>query len=224
MGDWPSLLPALTPSERREVEDDLEDLLELLPFQLPSEAQWEYAAPAGTTTLTFHGDGKSDEDQLLDDFGDEARTAARENAFGLAAMGATNELCADVWIPGFTGAPADARPRTGEGPRTVRGGAADAHPWQGCDEWLLILSATRYEHAQFTAVRPVVPLPHLADGHLNGSGGTPAAFGMKDSRRSSNCCGTTMTVARWAWLAGWTTFIARGFTAAIRRHTETHLY
>lgn len=138
---------------------DLYDLLKLLPLQLPSEAQWEYAARAGTTTLTFHGDGKPDEDQLLDDFADETRTAAGENAFGLAAMGSANEICADVWIPGFHDAPADARPRTGDGRRTVRGGAGDLYPWQGCDEWLLLLSATRYEHADFTAVRPVGPVP-----------------------------------------------------------------
>lgn len=140
------------------LENDVTDLLTLLPFQLPSEAQWEYAARAGTTTLTFRGDGKPGEDHLLEDFGDETRTAAGENAFGLAAMGSVNELCADVWIPGFAGAPVDARPRTGDGPRAVRGGAADVSPWQGCDEWLLLLSATRYEHAQFTAVRPVAPL------------------------------------------------------------------
>jgi formylglycine-generating enzyme required for sulfatase activity len=141
------------------LDDGLYDLLELLPFQLPSEAQWEYAARAGTTTLTFRGDGKPGEDHLLDDFGDETRTAAVENAFGLAAMGSASEICADVWMPGFAGASADARPRTGDGPRTVRGGAADVYPWQGCDEWLLLLSATRHEHAQFTAVRPVAPLP-----------------------------------------------------------------
>lgn len=141
------------------LEDDLDDLLKLSPFQLPSEAQWEYAARAGATTLTFRSNGKPGEDQLLDDFGDETRTAAVENAFGLAAMGSANELCADVWISGFADAPADARPRTGDGPRTVRGGAADLYPWQGCDEWLLLLSATRYEHADFTSVRPVAPLP-----------------------------------------------------------------
>lgn len=121
--------------------------------------EWEYAARAGTTTLTFRGDGKPGKDQLLDDFGDEQRTAAAENAFGLAAMGSANEICADVWIPGFAGAPVDARPRTGDGPRAVRGGAADLYPWQGCDEWLLLLAAIRHEHAQFTAIRPVAPLP-----------------------------------------------------------------
>ncbi|WP_206316416.1 SUMF1/EgtB/PvdO family nonheme iron enzyme [Streptomyces sp. C1-2] len=146
-------------SSTARLEDDLDDLLGVLPFRLPSEAQWEYAARAGTTTLTFRGDGRPDEDQVLDDFADEERTAAAENAFGLAAMGSANEICADVWIPHFEDAPEDARPRSGDGPRTVRGGAADLHPWQGCDEWLLLLSAIRYEFRQFTAVRPVAPVP-----------------------------------------------------------------
>ncbi|MFF5357923.1 formylglycine-generating enzyme family protein [Streptomyces scabiei] len=140
-------------------EDDLDDLLGTLPFRLPSEAEWEYAARACTTTLTFRGDGRPDEDHVLDDFGDEERTAAAENAFGLAAMGSSNEICADVWIPHFTDAPVDARPRTGDGPRVARGGGGDLFPWQGCDEWVLLLSATRYECQDFTAVRPVAPVP-----------------------------------------------------------------
>ncbi|MFG3215351.1 formylglycine-generating enzyme family protein [Streptomyces tendae] len=141
------------------IEDDLDDLLGALPFRLPTEAEWEYAARAGTTTLTFRGNGRPDEDQVLDDFADEDRTTAAENAFGLAAMGSANEICADVWIPHFTNAPADAHPRTGDGPRVVRGGGGDLYPWQGCDEWLLLLSATRYELQDFTAVRPVAPVP-----------------------------------------------------------------
>ncbi|MFM9592675.1 formylglycine-generating enzyme family protein [Streptomyces scabiei] len=140
-------------------EDDLDDLLGALPFRLPSEAEWEYAARAGTTTLTFRGDGRPDEEHVLDDFADDERVAAAENAFGLAAMGSSNEICADVWIPHFTDAPADARPRTGDGPRVARGGGGDLFPWQGCDEWVLLLSATRDECHDFTAVRPVAPLP-----------------------------------------------------------------
>ncbi|WP_282084381.1 formylglycine-generating enzyme family protein [Streptomyces tendae] len=146
-------------SSTARLEDDLDDLLGALPFRLPSEAEWEYAARAGTTTLTFRGDGRPDEDQVLDDFADEERTAAAENAFGLAAMGSANEICADVWIPHFTNAPADARPRTGDGPRVVRGGGGDLSPWQGCDEWLLLLSVTRSELQDFTAVRPVASVP-----------------------------------------------------------------
>ncbi|MFH9178131.1 formylglycine-generating enzyme family protein [Streptomyces albogriseolus] len=140
-------------------DDDVDALLEALPFRLPSEAEWEYAARAGTTTLTFRGDGVPDEDAILDRFDDEKRVAASENAFGLAAVGCANEVCADVWTPHFENAPSDARPRTGDGPRVVRGGGADASPWQGCDEWLLLLSAFRSAYDMFTAIRPVAPLP-----------------------------------------------------------------
>jgi formylglycine-generating enzyme required for sulfatase activity len=150
---------ARTGSTAARLDDDLDELLAALPFRLPSEAEWEYAARAGTTTLTFHGDARPGADQLLDDFGDEQRTAAAENGFGLAGVGSATELCADVWLPGYEKAPADARPRTGDGPRAVRGGAADMYPWQGCDEWLSLLSASRSEQDGFTSIRPVADRP-----------------------------------------------------------------
>ncbi|MEU0910481.1 formylglycine-generating enzyme family protein [Streptomyces althioticus] len=147
----------------RVTDDDLDAVLEALPFRLPSEAEWEYAARAGTTTLTFRGNGIPDEDDILGVFADEERVAASENPFGLVAMGCANEVCADAWIPHYENAPPDARPRTGDGPRAVRGGGGDLSPWQGCDEWLLLLSAFRAELDMFTAIRPVAPLPTPGD-------------------------------------------------------------
>ncbi|MFA1546762.1 SUMF1/EgtB/PvdO family nonheme iron enzyme [Actinomadura chokoriensis] len=134
----------------------------MLPFRLPSEAEWEYAARAGTTTLTFRGDLVPSETDLLDHFGVEQRVLTSENAFGLAAMGSLGELCADTYVPGYAGAPTDAAPRHGDGVGVIRGGAADMSPWQGCNEWLAMLSAARGPLDMFAAVRPVLDLPATA--------------------------------------------------------------
>jgi formylglycine-generating enzyme required for sulfatase activity len=136
------------------------ELVDVLPFRLPSEAEWEYAARAGTTTLWHRGDTPPGADDVLDAFGDEAATVASENAFGLAAMGSTGDLCADAYLDGYEDAPADGRPRTGEdSERVMRGGAADIYPWQGVDEWLMMLPSTRYEAGEFASIRPVADLP-----------------------------------------------------------------
>ncbi|MEU7906735.1 SUMF1/EgtB/PvdO family nonheme iron enzyme [Actinoplanes sp. NPDC049118] len=122
----------------------LDQLLAALPFRLPSEAEWEYAARAGTATLTYRGDQLPDQDtDLLSSFGDEVVIRRHENRFGVAAMGSVLEACADTYRPGYSHAPRDAEPYLGQGSRVSRGGAADCSPWQGCGEEALMFSGFR---------------------------------------------------------------------------------
>jgi eukaryotic-like serine/threonine-protein kinase len=103
---------------------------------LPSEAQWEYACSAGSTTLYSFGDS----DALLDNYawiaansGDQTHPIGTKlpNKWDLYDMhGNVYEWCLDSWHNNYTGAPTDGsawEPETGSG-RVLRGGSWNSVP------------------------------------------------------------------------------------------------
>lgn len=121
-------------------------------YSLPSEAEWEYACRAGTTTpfyfgqilttevANYHGNstynnspkGKYREETTSVDHFEIA------NAFGLCDMhGNLDEWCLDYWHDNYEGAPSDSSAWLGKGAgdenvaRVVRGGSWDNNP-QDC--------------------------------------------------------------------------------------------
>jgi formylglycine-generating enzyme required for sulfatase activity len=122
------------------------------PYRLPSEAEWEYAARAGTTTRRFWGDdidagcryGNLGDRSIqrglgLQPFADcddgYVRTAPvgrfLPNAFGLYDMlGNVWEWTADCWREGYDGAPTDGAARITEPclQRVNRGAGWNSHP------------------------------------------------------------------------------------------------
>jgi formylglycine-generating enzyme required for sulfatase activity len=108
------------------------------PYRLPSEAEWEYAARAGSTTRYPWGDEPGSNRANFYDSG--SRWSGRQtapvgsfepNAFGLYDMiGNVWEWTQDCWNESYAGAPEDARPwETGDrGRRVVRGGSWNYGP------------------------------------------------------------------------------------------------
>ena len=116
-------------------------------YRLPSEAEWEFAARAGSTTKFFWGDDIGENRSACLQCGsqwDGRRTAPvgsfLPNAFGLHDMhGNVTEWVEDCWVSDYRQAPTDGSPflEEGCGSRVLRGGSWDDKPW-------FVRSAMRY--------------------------------------------------------------------------------
>jgi formylglycine-generating enzyme required for sulfatase activity len=110
-------------------------------IRLPSEAEWEYACRAGTTTAWSFGDQAADLGAYAW-FKDNSKGKdppvgkKKPNPWGLYDMhGYVSEWCADAWHTDYKGAPTDGSPWTdsAQKDRVIRGGSfADLPESQRC--------------------------------------------------------------------------------------------
>jgi formylglycine-generating enzyme required for sulfatase activity len=115
-------------------------------YRLPSEAEWEYACRAGTTTEYSWGDEIGHNNANYDGCGSQRGTTPvgsfAPNPWGLYDMhGNVWELCADCWNNSYRDAPSDGSARTSGNCafRVLRGGS-----W--CINGQVVRAAYRYNY------------------------------------------------------------------------------
>jgi formylglycine-generating enzyme required for sulfatase activity len=112
-------------------------------YRLPSEAVWEYAARAGTTSRYWWGELIGvNLANCLDCGGPQNPKAPmaidlyKPNPFGLIDMlGGVDQWVADCWFPNYAGAPVDGEP----------------HDLKGCDKRVLRGGSFRTDHEEVAA-------------------------------------------------------------------------
>ena len=146
------------------------------PYRLPSEAEWEYAARAGTTTSRWWGDAIGSGNANCNGCGSvwdnrvlAAVDAFKPNAFGVYGMlGNDWDWTADCWHPSYVDAPADGSAWASSGKdggdctkHVIRGGAWNNVP-------IFIRSASRngatdsggeYDYSSLAGFRVARDLP-----------------------------------------------------------------
>ena len=124
-------------------------------YRLPTEAEWEYACRAGTTTAYSYGDNLTKSDANIDGDSISAVGSYKPNAFGLYDMhGNVWEWCEDWYADYQAGAVTDPKgPATGER-RVLRGGSFNFYVWNTRSSFRFNLSPTsRYLFYGFRLAR-----------------------------------------------------------------------